>query len=93
MKEEKTMSEKITEKVTKTEKTDDMVWYEAPLLPGMGNMDVVAGVNGKLIRLKRGERVQIHRKYVEVLDNAVRQQNAAFRSATEAQKPKKLLDL
>jgi hypothetical protein len=93
MKEEKTMSEKITEKVTKTEQTDDMVWYEAPLLPGMGNMDVVAGVNGKLIRLKRGERVQIHRKYVEVLDNAVRQQNAAFRSATEAQKPKKLLDL
>lgn len=87
------MSEKITGTVAKTGQTDDMVWYEAPLLPGMGNMDVVAGVNGKLIRLKRGERVQIHRKYVEVLNNAARQQNEAFRAATEAQKPKKLYDL
>lgn len=86
------MSEKITEKVTKTEQ-DDMVWYEAPLLPGMGNMDVVTAVNGKYIRLKRGERVQIHRKYVEALDNATRQQNEAYRAATEAQKPKKLYDM
>lgn len=86
------MSEKISEKTTKETKSEELVWYEAPLMPGV-SQDIIAAVNGKYIRVKRGERVQIHPKYVEALDNASRQKNAAYRAATEAQKTKKLYDM
>lgn len=85
------MSEKISEKTPK--ESTELVWYELPLLPGGDQQDVITAVNGKYIRVKRGERVQIHPKYVEALNNAARQQSAAYRAATEAQKTKKLYDM
>lgn len=35
--------------------------------------DVTIGVNGSIIKVKRGEDVQIPRKYAEVLENSIRQ--------------------
>ena len=72
---------------------DKLVEYTAPLLPGMGTQDVIVGVNGEIIRIKRGETVQIKRKFVNALNNAARQQVAAYKAAAEAQQTKKLYDL
>lgn len=87
------MSEKTAEKVSKVKPGEELVEYMAPLLPGMGTQDVIAGVNGKIIRIKRGETVKIKRKFVEVLNNANKQRNAAYRAAAEAQQTKKLYDM
>lgn len=35
--------------------------------------DVTIGVNGSIIKVRRGEDVQIPRKYAEVLENSIRQ--------------------
>lgn len=87
------MSEKNTEKVGKVNPGDELVDYTAPLLPGMGTQDVIAGVNGEIIRIKRGETVQIKRKFKEVLDNADKQRVEAYRAAVDAQQAKKLYDM
>ena len=87
------MSEKNTEKVSKVKPGDELVDYTAPLLPGMGTQDVIAGVNGEIIRIKRGETVQIKRKFKEVLDNADKQRVEAYRAAVDAQQAKKLYDM
>lgn len=87
------MSEKNTEKVSKVAPGDELVDYTAPLLPGMGTQDVIAGVNGEIIRIKRGEQVQIKRKFKEVLDNADKQRVEAYRAAVDAQQAKKLYDM
>ena len=72
---------------------DKLVEYTAPLLPVMGTQDVIVGVNGEIIRIKRGETVQIKRKFVNALNNAAKQQVAAYKAAAEAQQTKKLYDL
>ena len=59
----------------------------------MGTQDVIVGVNGEIIRIKRGETVQIKRKFVNALNNAAKQQVAAYKAAAEAQQTKKLYDL
>lgn len=72
---------------------DKLVEYTAPLLPGMGTQDVIVGVNGEIIRIKRGETVKIKRKFVNALNNAAKQQVAAYKAAAEAQQTKKLYDM
>lgn len=72
---------------------EELVEYTAPLLPGMGTQDVIVGVNGEIIRIKRGEPVQIKRKFVNALNNAAKQQVAAYKAAAEAQQTKKLYDM
>ena len=77
------MSEKMTEKVAQTkatEKKDNLVSYTAPLLPGQERQDLVVGVNGRFIRIRRGECVRIEPKFVHVLENAQRQQAEAYRN-------------
>lgn len=45
--------------------------------------DVFVGCNGETIAIKRGERVQIKRKFAEVLDNSERQDFATAQLITE----------
>lgn len=72
---------------------EELVEYTAPLMPGMGTQDVVVGVNGEMIRIKRGETVKIKRKFVNALNNAAKQQVEAYKAAAEAQQTKKLYDM
>lgn len=72
---------------------EELVDYIAPLLPGQDNQDQLAGVNGEFIRIKRGELVKIKAKFVEVLNNAAKQQTEAYKASVAAQKTQKLYDM
>lgn len=85
--------EQAESKQNKVKPGDELVEYTAPLLPGMGTQDVIVGVNGEIIRIKRGETVKIKRKFVNALNNAAKQQVAAYKAAAEAQQTKKLYDM
>ncbi len=85
--------EQAESKQNKVKPGDELVEYTAPLLPGMGTQDVIVGVNGEIIRIKRGEPVQIKRKFVNALNNAAKQQVEAYKAAVEAQQTKKLYDM
>jgi len=86
-------TEQVESKQNKVKPGDELVEYTAPLLPGMGTQDVIVGVNGEIIRIKRGETVQIKRKFVKALNNAAKQQVEAYKAAAEAQQTKKLYDM
>jgi hypothetical protein len=85
------MSEKTEKKDIKP--GDELVSYTAPLLPGMESQDIVVGVNGQFIRIVRGETVKIKRKFVEVLNNAVKQQTDAYKRSVQAQGSHKYMDM
>lgn len=71
--------------VTAANEPEELVDYIAPLIPGAPNQaDVIAAVNGEMIRIKRGVTVQIRRKFKEVLDNAAAQQMEAFKQQEAA---------
>ena len=77
------MSEKTTEKVAQTkatEKKGGLVDFTAPLLPGQERQDLVVGVNGQFIRIRRGECVRIEPKFARVIEDAQRQQAEAYRN-------------
>ena len=86
------MSEKTTSKPV-TPSGDKLVDFTAPLLPGQERQDLIVGVNGEIIRIKRGEPVTIKRKFVNALNNAAKQQVEAYKAAAEAQQTKKLYDM
>ena len=72
-------AEKAAEaKAEKVLDPEELVEYTAPLLPGKAQQDVVCIVNGESIRIKRGVDVMIKRKYRDALNNAARQQYAAY---------------
>lgn len=66
----------------KTKKTnpEDVVEYTAPLMPWRTDRDIFVAVNGESIRIKRGETVQIKRKFVEVIEHAEAQEMEAYRN-------------
>lgn len=65
---------------------EEKVEYTAPiLLQSDEQPDVVVGVNGELIRIKRGVPVRIKRKFLEALQNAADQRMAAFQYQSKAQ--------
>lgn len=77
------MSEKKTETGAKpavTEKKDGLMEFTAPLLPGQERQDLVVGVNGKFIRIRRGETVRIRPEFVGAIRNAQRQQAEAYKA-------------
>lgn len=64
-----------------------LVEYMAPVMPDKLDQSIFAQVNGESIRIKRGEAVKIKRKFVEVLNNAAKQEMNAYaymRTAREA---------
>ena len=69
-----------------TANPEELVEYTAPLAGMEKRRDILAAVNGETIRIKRGERVKIKRKFVEVLDNAARQEYAAHQAREKAVK-------
>lgn len=81
------MASKLTESTEKTiaERMEEYVEYEAPLTANPDERDVIVAVNGETLRIKRGEKVQIKRKFLEVLRNADAQRRAAVRYQREQQ--------
>ena len=65
---------------------EELVWYEAPLLPGVKKRDILVAVNGETLRIQRGVRVQIKEKFREALQNAAKQEYAAFEAREEIKK-------
>ena len=57
---------------------NELVEYMAPLLGAANKKDVIVGVNGETIRIKRGVPVKIKRKFYKVLKQAAEQEYAAY---------------
>lgn len=64
---------------------DELVEYTAPLLGLPNKKDIIVGVNGETIRLKRGMPVKIKRKFLKVLQQAADQEIAAYKTMEQAQ--------
>lgn len=69
----------------KKDPNEELVDYMAPLMGSATRKDVVVGVNGELIRIKRGVRVKIKKKFYKVLQQAADQELAAYRTMERAQ--------
>lgn len=69
----------------KQDPNEELVDYMAPLIGSATRKDVVVGVNGELIRIKRGVRVKIKKKFYRVLQQAADQELAAYRTMERAQ--------
>lgn len=69
----------------KQDPNEELVDYMAPLMGSATRKDVVVGVNGELIRIKRGVRVKIKKKFYKVLQQAADQELAAYRTMERAQ--------
>lgn len=65
---------------------EELVEYTAPLAGMEKRRDILVAVNGETIRIKRGRTVKIKRKFKEALDNAARQEYAAYMAAADAAK-------
>lgn len=65
---------------------EELVDYTAPLLPNMKRRDVFVAVNGETLRIQRGVPVKIKRKFYEALQNAAKQEYAAYESRVQIQK-------
>ena len=79
----------MSDKNTKAEKAydpDELVDYTAPLLPGTKQKDLWVAVNGETCVIKRGVPVQIKRKFLDSIQNAQRQQLAAYQEMAKIQK-------
>lgn len=73
----------------KQDPNEELVDYMAPLMGSATRKDVVVGVNGELIRIKRGVRVKIKKKFYRVLQQAADQELAAYRTMERAQEQSK----
>lgn len=69
----------------KQDHNEELVDYMAPLMGSATRKEVVVGVNGELIRIKRGVRVKIKKKFYRVLQQAADQELAAYRTMERAQ--------
>lgn len=65
---------------------EELVDYTAPLLPNLKKRDILVGVNGETLRIKRGVPVKIKRKFFEALQNAAMQEYAALEERQKIQK-------
>jgi len=65
---------------------EDLVDYFAPMLPGENRQDIFVAVNGESLVIKRGRKVQIKRKFYEVLMNAQAQELKAYQAMEAAKK-------
>lgn len=71
---------------TTADRGEELVDYEAPLLPGENRQDIFVAVNGESVVIKRGVHVQIKRKFYEVLMNAQEQEMCAYRAMETAKR-------
>lgn len=69
---------------------EELVSYTAPMdLSNTNQRDIVVAVNGEMLCIKRGETVQIKRKYLEALENADRQRVEVYKAKAEAKEQSK----
>ncbi len=80
--EPKTKNEEPTPKAPDPE---ELVDFTAPYDPTGEKRDILLSVNGETVRVKRGETVQIKRKFVEAWNNSLAQTNEARRAREKAQ--------
>lgn len=73
-----------TERV-QTDPAEELVEYMAPVILGKADQTLFVQVNGENIRIQRGKRVMIKRKFKEVLDHSAEQEMAAYAYMNEAQ--------
>ena len=71
--------------IKKVNPNEELVEYTAPLAPG-SRQDVLVSVNGETIRIKRGSRVKIKRKFLKVLNQSADQEFAAYKEMEAAQR-------
>ncbi len=64
---------------------EELVDFTAPYDPTGEKRDIFLAVNGETVRVKRGETVQIKRKFVEAWNNSLAQTNEARRAKEKAQ--------
>lgn len=57
---------------------EELVDYIAPLIVGKEDQAIFVQVNGENIRIQRGKKVRIKRKFKEVLDQSAEQEMAAY---------------
>lgn len=71
----------MSEKVEKNTLPDpeELVDYTAPLFGG-NTRDIFASVNGETVQIKRGVPVKLKRKFLEVIQNAERQEYEAWKN-------------
>lgn len=79
-------NETVEERIDSFPDPEELVEYMAPVIMGKEDQTVFCQVNGENIRIRRGVKVRIKRKFVEVLDHAAQQEMAAFAYMNEAQK-------
>ena len=70
----------------KVDPMEELVPYTAPLLPNLKKRDILVGVNGETLRIKRGVTVMIKRKFYEALQNAAAQEFAALEAREDIRK-------
>lgn len=80
------MAEKKVSEAMHQYDPEEVVTYTAPILYSDRDRDIVVGVNGELIRIKRGVPVEIQRKFLEVILASERQKNAAWQAMEQARK-------
>lgn len=68
---------------------EELVDYMVPRMYGEKERDLVVAVNGEGIRIKKGERVQIKRKFVEAIEHSLRQRDSAQDAMDRAQEASK----
>lgn len=61
-----------------TDPMEELVDYIAPLIVGKEDQAIFVQVNGENIRIQRGKKVRIKRKFKEVLDQSAEQEMAAY---------------
>ncbi len=64
---------------------EELVDFTAPLDPTGERQEIVLGVNGETIRVKRGESVKIKAKFLEVWKHSNQQAMAARATMAKAQ--------
>lgn len=57
---------------------EELVEYTAPVILGKDDQTIFCQVNGENIRIQRGKRVMIKRKFKNVLEQSAEQEMAAF---------------
>ncbi len=86
-----------TEPETKAKGPDpeELVDFTAPYDPTGEKRDILLSVNGETVRVKRGETVQIKRKFVEAWENSLAQTIEARRAQEKARDQSKtpLMDM
>lgn len=79
------VKEETKKAAPKSEDPEELVDYSAPVILGKADQTIYVAVNGENIRIKRGVQVKIKRKFKEVLDNADKQEMAAYQYMEAAQ--------